>query len=310
MPQMNNGQVRVIDPILTTHAQGYKQPTLVGSKLFPRVPVGQRGGQVIEFGKEAFLLYNARRAPGAGTKRVQFGYQGKPYALLSDSLEGVVPREHIGEAAVPGIKLGQRATNNVMRSLMLALEHEQAALARNPANYDANHKVDLAATKWSNPDNSPSDDIETGREAIRASIGVYPNVVLLSAKAFAAAKNNPHIVERFKYTSKESITAEMLASLWDVPEVVVGGAVVADQQSGDFSDVWGNDVVMAYVAAESGDLNIEEPSFGYTYTLDGNPLVEQAYYENNAKSWMYPVTYERSPVLSGITAGYLMQNVV
>lgn len=310
MSQMNNGQVRVIDPILTTHAQGYKQATLVGLKLFPTVPVSQRGGQVIEFGKEAFTLFNARRAPGSGTKRVQFGYLGKPYALLSDSLEGVVPREHIGEAAVPGINLGQRATNNVMRSLLLALEHEQAALARNAANYSAGHKVDLAGAKWSNPANNPSTDIEAGKEAIRASIGLYPNVVLLSAKAFAAAKNNPHIVERFKYTSKESITADMLANLWDVEEVVVGSAVVADPQSGVFSDVWGNDVVMAYAAPSSGSVNAEEPSYGYTYTLDGNPLVEQAYYENNAKSWMYPVTYERSPVLSGITAGYLLQNVV
>lgn len=307
MSQMNNKGVRVIDPVLSTHAQGYRQAGLVGEHLFPRVGVSVRGGQVIEFGKEAFMLYNARRVPGGSTKRVQFGYAGKPFALVQDSLEGVVPREHLSDATrVPGIKLGQRATNTVMRSVLLALENDQAILARNPANYDANHKVDLAGSKWTDPARNPSTDIATAREAIRASVGIYPNTVLLSATAFAAAKENPHIVERFKYTSKDSITAEMLASLWDIQKVVVGAAVVS--AGADFGDVWGDDVIVAYVAPESGDLNVEEPSYGYTYMLDDHPLVEEAYYDNNSKSWCYPVTVDRLPVLSGITAGYLIQN--
>jgi len=308
MPQMNNAATRVVDPVLSTHAQGYRQQRHVGYALFPRAPVSQRGGQVIEFGKEAFVLYNTQRAPGTNTKRIQFGYLGKPFALASHSLEGVVPREHNDEAAVPGVKLGQRAVNNVMSSMSLTVEYEQAQLARNPANYPVGQKVDLVAAKWTNDANNPSKDIETGKEAIRASIGMYPNVVVLSAKAFAAAKNNANIIERFKYTGRDSVTAEMLASLWDVEKVEVGAAVVADS-AGSFSDVWGTDVILAYAAPQSGDVNIEEPSFGYTYTLDGNPLVEEPYYDKSAKSWIYPVNHDRSAVLSGITAGYLLQNV-
>lgn len=309
MSQMNNAAARVVDPVLSTHAQGYRQQKLVGHTLFPRVDVSQRGGKVIEFGKESFILYNSQRAPGTNTKRVQFGYLGKPYSLDSHSLEGVVPREHVAEAAVPGVKLGQRAVNNVMQALSLTVEYEQAQLARNAALYPAGQKVDLTAAKWTNPANNPSTDIETGKEAVRASIGMYPNRVVLSAKAYAAAKNNPNIKENFKYTSSKSITAEMLAELWDVETVEVGKAVIADPQTGIFSDIWGTDVVMAYAPEQSGDVNAEQPSFGYTYTLDGNPLVEESYYENSAKSWIYPVTYERAPVLSGITAGYLLQNV-
>lgn len=308
MSQMNNAATRVVDPVLSTHAQGYRQQRHVGYALFPRAPVSQRGGQVIEFGKEAFVLYNTQRSPGTNTKRIQFGYLGKPFALAMHSLEGVVPREHADEAAVPGVKLGQRAVNNVMSSMSLSVEYEQAQLARNPANYPVGQKLDLSAAKWTNDANNPSKDIETGKEAIRASIGMYPNVALLSAKAFAAAKNNANIIERFKYTGRDSVTAEMLASLWDVEKVEVGAAVVADS-AGTFSDVWGTDVILAYAAPQTGDVNIEEPSFGYTYTLDGNPLVEEAYYDKSAKSWIYPVSHDRSPVLSGITAGYLLQNV-
>jgi hypothetical protein len=79
--QMNTSQARVIDPILSTVARGYKNAELVGNLLFPFVPVGQRGGTIITFGREDFRLYNTARAPGAQTKRVQYGHSGAPFAL-------------------------------------------------------------------------------------------------------------------------------------------------------------------------------------------------------------------------------------
>ena len=63
MSQMNNAQARVIDPILTTVARGFKHPGFVADRLFPRVNVNARGGNVISFGREDFRLYNTRRAP-------------------------------------------------------------------------------------------------------------------------------------------------------------------------------------------------------------------------------------------------------
>ena len=309
MPQMNNGQVRVIDPVLTSHANGYRHPKHVGMSLFPRVGVGVSGGQVLTFGKESFMNYNIRRVPGAGTKRVTFGYQGEPFALVQDALEGIVPREHLRDAAVtPGVNLGQRAVNNAMAIASLALERDQAALARNAAKYDNDHKVDLTAAKWSNNDNNPFKDIRTGQEAIRETTGMDANIITISAKAFAAMRENAHVLERFKYTSKDSITAEMIAAMLDLERVEIGRAITSDA-AGNFTDVWGTDAVLAYVP-QTEDPNMEEPSYGYTYTMEAHPLVETAYYDNNAKSWVYPVTYERVPVLSGMTAGYLLQNLV
>ena len=71
---LSTAGVRVIDPILSNVVQGYSNMDLVGKNLFPNVPVFASGGQIIEFGKEAFKLYNARRAPGGKTSRIQMGY--------------------------------------------------------------------------------------------------------------------------------------------------------------------------------------------------------------------------------------------
>lgn len=303
----NPKEIRVIDPVLTNFAQGYRHTEHVGMTLFPQVPVQIAGGQVLEFGKESFKLYQARRAPGTATKRVQFGYLGRPFALVQDSLEGQVPSEYLRDAAaVPEENLGQRATIGAMRALSMTLEYEQAKLATTAGNYDSNHKTALTGiTKWSDAASNPTDTIETGKEAIRQSVGIYPNLLVLSAQAFKVLKFHPDVVDRIKYTSRSSITPDMLANIWDLDKVVVGKAV-AFNDNGTAIDIWGNNAILAYVPTAS--MGMEEPSYGYTYTMAGHPLVEKPYYENNTKSWIYPVTYERIPVQTGLLSGYLIQN--
>lgn len=304
---MNSAEHQVLNPILTTIVQGYKQGGLVGEELFPRVPVASTGGQILEFGKEAFQAYNTQRAPGASTKRINFGYLGKPYALENHALEATVPREYMRDAsAVPGVDLATRSINLVMAVMLKSLEVAQAKIATDPGNYDTDHRVNLTgANKWSNDASNPVVDIEDAKEAIRQTVGVRPNVLLLSPGAYACLKRHPALTERYKYTSPDVITTGMLAAQFEIPRVVVGEAISADAR-GKFSDIWGNNAILAYVAP--GGSTIEEPSYGYTYVMEGHPLVEEPYYLENNRSWIYGVSFERVPVLSGMLAGFLFQN--
>lgn len=93
MPQNTPGQARVIDPVLTEVARGYQNAEMVGMGLFPYVPVGQRGGKIIQFGKEHFRLYNTARAPGGKVVRIASGYGSQAYALESHAVEEGVPDE-------------------------------------------------------------------------------------------------------------------------------------------------------------------------------------------------------------------------
>lgn len=307
----NLAQVRVIDPILSTLARGYKNADMVGMALFPRVPVMQRGGQVLEFGLESFKLYATARAPGTNTQRVSFGYLGAKYALTQHALEGLVPFEHQAEAqVVPGVDLGQGAVVSTQDIVALRLEKEQADLATNPANYGINNKILLSgAAQWSNyAASAPGQDIRAAIESVRTQTGKRPNVVLLGAKVFAALQEHPLILDRTKYSSKDSITADILAALWGVQQVVVGDAVYSDA-AGNMVDVWGKHVVLAYT--QLGTVaNRGLPSYGYTYRLADYPLVEAPYYDRNIKSWVYPVTDEVQPVIAGSAAGFLIQNAV
>lgn len=310
--QMTPSGTRVVDPILTTVAQGYKNADFVGNALFPVVPVSQRGGSIISFAKEDFQLYNTGRAPGAKTSRVQFGCSSGKYALEQHSLEGLVPFEIMQEAnAVPGIDMGKVAVMKVQNIIALRTEKAQADLATTAANYAASNKATLAGTdQWSDYSgiSQPNKLIASAIEVVRSKVGKRANTVVIGAAVFAALKNHPVIIDRLKYTGRDVVTTELLASLWDVKRVFVGDAVYADD-AGTFSDVWGKSVVAAYTEIGSlADMGL--PSYGYTYRLDGNPAVEVPYQDRNAKSWIYPVTDELSPVIAGALAGFLYSNVV
>lgn len=309
---MTTGQARVINPILTTAAQGYRQASMVGMSLFPRVPVPARGGTILTFGKEDFQLYSTLRVPGSNTKRVQFGHSSGTYALEDHSLEGVVPFEHMQDAnAVPGIDLGNVAVRKTQNIIGLRLEKAQADLATTAGSYAAGNKVTLSGTsQWSDytGTSQPVKDVETAKEAVRAAVGMRPNTVVMGAKVFAALRNHPVIIDRIKYTGRDTLTTELLASLFGVQNVLVGDAVYADD-AGTFSDVWGKFVVVAYTDI-SGIQDMGSPSYGYTYGLDGYPMVEQPYQDRNAKSWIYPVSDAVGPVLASASAGYLISAAV
>ena len=312
MTQMSGAQARVVDPILTTVAQGYQNAEMVAPYLFPVVPVEQRGGKIIQFSREDFRLYSTARAPGAATKRVQFGYAGSAYALSDYSLEGTVPFELMQEAnAVPGIDLGRIAVQKTQNIIQLGNEAAAATLATTAASYQAANKVTLSGTsQWSDYSgtSNPSKDIQTAVDAVRAAVGKRPNTVVLGPKVWSALKQHPAIIDRIKYTGRDSVTLEMLATLWDVRRVVVGDALYEDA-SGALQDVWGKFVVVAYTEIGSmADAGL--PSYGYTYRLRNYPIVEQPYQDRNAKSWIYPVTDVLQPVAASINAGYLISAAV
>lgn len=312
MPQQNLNQNRVIDPILSTQARGFKQANLVGRVLFPLAPVAAYGGQVIEFGKEAFRLYNTKRAPGAATKRLDLGHVGRPYTIVPSALEAKVPYELMRDATqVPGINLASRAVNTVLRAMNLEHEVACATAATTLANYPVSNRITLAgATRWTQAGSTPVDHVMTGREAIRQNIGMYPNVLLLSARTFRALKTNTDILNRLSTSGTRVVTADLLATIFEVDQVVIGAATVATGAADTLGDVWGNDAVLAYVAPDGGDLgaNAEEPAFGYTYLIEGMPSVDEPYQDRNARSWIYGVTFDNTPVLAGMAAGYLIKD--
>ena len=311
MPQATPGQARVVDPILSAVARGYRSPkAAVASVLFPIVPVGLRAGRIISFGPDDFKLVNTARAPGANTKRIQFGYAGENYSLVDYRLEGAVPNELQEEASNgPGIDLSSNAVRRVQNIMALEREKQAADLARNEARYGAGNKETLSGTsQWSDPASDPFTDIMDGKESIRAKIGERPNVLTLGPKVLTALRTHPKVLDRLSTASdRPPATLQQLQALFELQQIVEGEAVYHD--GSQFQDVWGKDAILAYTTPARMQ-EMGSPSFGYTYQLEGRPMVEEGYPDRNANSWFYPVTDAYQPVLAGATAGFLFKSAV
>ncbi len=313
MAQMTLSNARIVDPVLSTIAQGYKNADFVGMNLFPSVPVQQRGGKIIVFGTEDFNIYNnLLRAPGSNTKRMQVSYSSTPFALDDYSLEGLVPQELQQEAnAVPGIDLGRSSVAKVQNIIGLRLEKDQADLATTASNYAAANKNTAltGTTLWSDLSASdPVANVEAGKEAIRAATGQVPNVMVMGPKVLVSLIQHTKIIDRLKYTSSAVPNTGILQALFGIDNIYVGRAIYTDS-SGTRTDIWGKNVVLAYTERSSA-ADMGTPSYGYTYRLNGYPTVETPYQDRNAKSWLYPVTDSVKPVIAAAGAGYLIQPAV
>lgn len=311
MPLMNLSQVRVVDPVLSKIVQGYGKPEFVGNFLFPNVPVRTRAGKIIEFGREDFALFNVQRSPGAAMRRRNIAYSSRSYTLMQSAIEGELPIEHLEEAegAELPINLQAEAAEGAMYTIMLNLENKQADIALNAANYAGTHTVTLAGTdQWSDPTSDPRAQILTWKETVRSAIGIYPNTMVMGSKVFNAAAAHPTFRDQIKYVSSESITPDLLASFFDLSRgVKVGTSLKLNETTGSLEDIWGDQLVLAYVPEEINTRRT--PSYGYTYHLEGYPLVEDPYYERNHRTWYFPVVDEHDPAVTSLSAGFLALDV-
>lgn len=311
MTQMTLGQARAVDLMLTEVARGFRSPkAAVANVLFPIVTVTARAGKIISFGPDDFKLVSSVRAPGSATKRIQFGYASEDYSLVDHRLEAVTPMEIQEEGlAVPGINNITVNVRKVQNVMALEREHQAAQLARNTANYPASNRETLSSTaQWSDPASTPISDVFDAKEVIRQQTGERPNVMAVAPKVLTALRNHPTILARLSTSDdRPPATIQQLLALFELDQIVEGAATY--HEGTGFQDVWGRDAILAYTTPASM-AEMGSPNYGYTYQLEGRPVVEEGYDDRNHNSWINPVADARKPVLAGASAGFLFANAV
>lgn len=308
MPNMNNAQAMVVSPILTTIALGYKNAAYVGQNLFPRVTVRASSGKVLKFNRDRYKRTKTDRAPGANVPSISPRYGADQYALVKHDLDGKVPIELWTDAnAVPSLDLGTMAVQEARDVLEFGLEIEQADLARNAALYPSTNKEVLSGTaRWSQSASTPLEDIADAREAVRGKIGVYPNTLVLSAKAKRALRFHAQFIDRIKYSTGGVVNDALIAALTEIPRVFTAADQLVSEDDTTVTDLWGADAILAYVPETIQ--SAATPSYGYTYTMAGYPTAYTPFWHSDTRSWKYPESDWRAPVLAGQDAGFLLVN--
>ena len=299
-------KLRIVDPVLTNLARGYRNAQYIGEWLFPIALMDKEAGVVPLFGKEAFEVYDTERAIRAQSN-----------IMTPDDTDGldVVLREH--DLAYPVdyreknesmFDAESRASRRVVNVIDLRREVTCAKLAQNPSTFAAGAKVTLAgSSQWSNGGGDPIGVVENGKEVIRSRIGVRPNTLTMGASVYQSLKFHPKLWAALGANERKLITVEHLKALFGIENILIGEALAGATNT---SDIWGDNLTLAYVAKPAGgsQADYEEPSFGYTLRRKGMPEID-TYDGSGGKVRFVRNTDIYKPVVVGSDAGYLIADI-
>lgn len=298
-------RVRVVDPVLTNLARGYRNAQYIGENLFPIAEIEKESGIIPLFGKEAFRLWATERAIRAKTNVMTADDAGTMDVVLREH-DLAYPIDY-REKAEAMFNEESKAAKRVKDAIDLGREVTAGRLAQDPDTYDAGAKVVLSgASQWSGGGGDPVKNIEDGKEVVRERTGMRPNTIVMGAAAYASLKFHPKLAAALGSQERKLITLEHLKSLFGVGDIFIGEALAADGR-GATGDIWGDNVVLAYVArpGEGASSDHDIPSFGYTLRKQGMPETDK-YDAEGGKVEYVRHTDIYKVVVVGADAGYLI----
>lgn len=309
---MNLDQVRVIDPILTQIAQGYKNVEGVATFFAPAVSMNVRAGRTLVFGKEAFAAQSFLRSPGSNIQKVSNEFGTRSFALRQEAISWSIAEEVAAEAknGAAAIDLRAYAAKDAANRLMQSWEVQVAAKVQDITQYESGNVLDLATYNGgADQFNSPTSDVEVlmdaMKEQVRRQSSVYPNKMVLSPDSFNALKRNKRIrdfMQRGILVNEKS-----LAEIFGLDEIRVARRLKLNQETGKLENIYNNVAILFYhpSGATDGftpalDANYGTPAFAYTYSLSGYPIATPERFNVDRRVFEGDILVERSFELVGM----------
>jgi hypothetical protein len=277
MPQPHVNSVH-IDAVLTNISVAYMQAqsNFIASQVFPVVPVEKKSDKFFTYTKNDWFRDEAqRRADGTESAGSGYGLSTGSYSADVWAFHKDVGDQTRANADSP-LNPDREAAEFVTSRLLLRQENQFvsdffgtgvwgtdiAGVSGTPGSGEVKQWSDFA-------NSDPIEDIEGGKEAVLSTTGFLPNTLVLGYQVARKLRNHPDIVDRYKYTSAQAITEDMMARLFGVDRVLVAKAVKATNNegaSGAYSFAFGKAALLCYVAPNPGLLT---PSAGYTFAWNG-----------------------------------------
>lgn len=277
MPQPSINQVH-IDAILSNMSVAYlqKADNFIADKVFPVVPVDKKSNKYFTYTKNDWFRDEAqRRAPGTESAGGGFGVSTDTYSCDVFAFHKDVDDQTLANADVPLSPL-REATEFVTRRLALRREIQFVSdyLTTSVWGKDLTGVSGSPSTdqfkQWSDYANSdPIEDIEQAKEQILSTTGLEGNTLVLGYQVFRKLRNHPDVIDRYKYTTNQVVTTDMLARLFEVDRILVAKSVYGtnkEGQTGAYSFTFGKAAALLHVAPNPG---LMTPSAGYIFGWTG-----------------------------------------
>jgi len=273
----NRSQVH-IDGALTNISVAYMQSesSFVCNQIFPTVGVTKQSDRYFKYKREDWFRDEAQeRGPATESAGGDYeidntpSYFCKKYAYHKD-----VTDEDRTNSDTP-LDADQDATEFVTSKLMLKKELQWANTYFKTGVWGtdvtgvAGVPAGVQIKQWNDAASTPIQDIALYSTNMAGVTGKRPNILVLGALVYQALRNHHDILDRIRYTERGIVTAELLAALFDVDQVVVAWAVknaAAKGAAENNSFILGKGALLAYRAPRAG---LKTASAGYTFAWTG-----------------------------------------
>jgi len=267
MPQPTQSQVHV-DAILTNMSVAYMQDadSFVASKVFPTVNVAKQSDKYFTYTQADFYRDQAVvRADGTESAGSGYGlstdtYSSAVYALHKDIGDQV--RANSDSPLDPDMD----ATRFLTHQMLIRQERDWAGTNFTTGVWGNDS---TPSTLWSASGSDPIGDIEAGKNTILSDTGYLANTLVLSYNAYSILKNHTDVVDRYKYTSADSISPDLLAKVFEVDRIFVMKGVynsAAEGATASYGQIGDKDALLCYVAPQAG---LMTASAGYNFVWSG-----------------------------------------
>ena len=256
----NRGNIH-IDRALSNFSLKFRNGAFIADMICPRIDVAKESDKYFVYGRQDFRTTQDVRADKADINFIDsWKIESTPtYSCVEHSLADLVSdreRRNADEPLSPDFDV----TENLTNMLMLNREKRVADMLTTAANFaTSGNTVTLSGTEQWNDSSFDSDSatdaiearIDTGKEAVRAAIGMDPNTIVIPAAIAKVIKRDSAVRDLIRYTDNSLlVNGDLPPTLWNMNVLVPGAVYDSAEEGQDFSgsDIWGNHVLLAYVS--------------------------------------------------------------
>ena len=192
--------------------------------------------------------------------------------------------------------------------MQLKHEKECADLAQDLSRYDSSNKKILSGKScfnWKVSD--PQGVIDDAKNAVSSKIAQDPNTMVIGEDAWRVLKRNHQLKGLISNNQNKLVTLELLKEFFEIENIVIGKSIFADA-NGNFTRIWRDNIVLAYVPKLGASRTEYDPSYGYTVRKKDALNVDEYNKEGNKVKYIR-ATDIYTPFLVGAEAGYLITGV-
>ena len=280
--------------------------------VFPKLPTVQVSHETDEyyiFGRESFQIPQTIRANKGAANRSEYTLSIGTYSLDRHSLDDIVTdreRNNANKGINPDVDTMELLTDQIMNRM----EYDAATAMFTSTSW--NNSGSLTSTLYWTLNSTTTDvigDVQSMTTVIMQKTGKPANTLVIGKKTYNAVRNQVNILDRIKYSERGIITPELLASVLDINNLIIGTSVYDAGIEGSATPsttwIWDTKALAMYLEPNA---KLKSPSAMYNLQMAVGeyPYAVKKYRDDKYEGDVIEVNAFHKTKVTGADAGYIL----